>query len=52
MLVLERGISPTARLRNQDGYCEYMADGTKALVMKKVFSVSNASFSIFRSWEC
>ena len=38
MLVLERGISPTARLRNQDGYCEYMADGTKALVMKKVFS--------------
>merc|ERR1719369_2682267 len=38
VLVLERGISPSARLKSQDGYCEYMADGTKALVMKKVFS--------------
>ena len=24
--------------RSQDGYCEYMADGTKALLLKKIFS--------------
>ena len=36
--LLERGIAPSARLSSQSGYCEYMADGTKALVMKKVFS--------------
>ena len=26
------------RSRSQDGYCEYMADGTKALLLKKIFS--------------
>merc|ERR1712004_137210 len=38
VLLVERGISPSARLRSQDGYCEYMADGTKALLLKKIFS--------------
>ena len=39
VLIVERGISPKTRLKKQSGYCEYMADGTKALVLKQVFSV-------------
>ena len=48
MLLIERGIPPSSRLRSQSKYSSSMADGRKALVLKKVFSVSEALLFIDR----
>ncbi len=40
VLILERGIGPKERLRQQNLYSERMATGEKALVMKQTMSVS------------
>ena len=40
VLVIERSLPPSTRLRGQATYSHTMADGRKALVLKKVFSVS------------
>jgi hypothetical protein len=40
VLVIERSLPPSTRLRGQAAYSHNMADGRKALVLKKVFSVS------------
>lgn len=39
VLIVERGIPPAERLRQQDMYAERMATGEKALVMKQTMSV-------------
>jgi hypothetical protein len=41
VLVIERSLPPSTRLRCQATYSHSMADGRKALVLKKVFSVSS-----------
>ena len=38
MLIVERGIAPKERLRQQDLYSERMAKGEKALVMKQTMT--------------
>ena len=40
VLILERQIHPSIRLKEQDKYSERMATGEKALVMKQTMSVS------------
>ena len=40
VLIVERGIPPKERLRQQDLYAERMATGEKALVLKQTMSVS------------
>ena len=40
VLIIERGISPKERLKQQDLYAERMATGEMALVMKQSMSVS------------
>ena len=40
VLIVERGISPAERLRQQDMYAEKMATGEKALTLKQTMSVS------------
>ena len=40
VLIIERGIPPASRLKSQTKYSHSMADGRKAMVLKKVFSVS------------
>ena len=40
VLIVERGISPKERLRQQDLYAERMQTGEKALVLKQTMSVS------------
>ena len=40
VLIVERGIPPAERLRQQDLYSERMATGEKALVLKQTMSVS------------
>ena len=44
VLIVERGISPKERLRQQDLYAERMQTGEKALVLKQTMSVR---FKIF-----
>ncbi len=39
MLIVERGIAPKERLRQQDLYSERMATGEKAMVMKQTMTV-------------
>ena len=39
VLIVERGIPPKERLRQQDLYSERMATGAKALVMKQTMTV-------------
>ena len=39
VLIVERGIPPKERLRQQDLYSERMATGEKALVMKQTMTV-------------
>ena len=39
VLIVERGIAPKERLRQQDRYSERMATGEKALVMKQTMTV-------------
>ena len=40
VLIVERGIPPAERLRQQDLYSEKMATGEMALVLKQTMSVS------------
>ena len=40
VLLVERGIPPAERLKQQDLYAERMATGQKALVLKQTMSVS------------
>ena len=42
VLILERQIHPSIRLKEQDKYSERMATGEKALVMKQTMSVSTS----------
>lgn len=46
MLIVERGIPPKERLRQQDLYSERMATGEKALVLKQTLSVIYSNFLI------
>lgn len=46
VLIVERGIPPKERLRQQDLYSERMATGEKALVMKQTMTVSLWFFSV------
>lgn len=47
VLIVERGIPPKERLRQQNLYSERMATGEKALVLKQTMSVSTATIEIF-----
>ena len=38
--------------RSQDGYCEYMADGTKALLLKKIFSEAEKVLQDYDDGHC
>ena len=46
VLIVERGIPPKERLRQQDLYSERMATGEKALVMKQTMTVSSNLSSV------
>ena len=39
VLIIERGITPKERLRQQDIYAERMSTGEKALTLKQTMSV-------------
>lgn len=45
VLIVERGIPPKERLRQQDLYSERMSTGEKALVLKQTMSVSSNSLN-------
>ena len=38
--------------RSQGGYCEYMADGTKALLLKKIFSEAEKVLQDYEDGHC
>ena len=42
-MIVERGIAPKERLRQQDLYAERMGTGEKALVLKQTMTVINSS---------
>ena len=44
-MIVERGIAPKERLRQQDLYAERMGTGEKALVLKQTMTVINSSNS-------
>ena len=44
VLIVERGIPPKERLRQQDLYAERMSTGVKALTLKQSMSVSKKNF--------
>ena len=48
VLILERQIHPSIRLKEQDKYSERMATGEKALVMKQTMSVSKQIGELFK----
>ena len=48
VLILERQIHPSIRLKEQDKYSERMATGEKALVMKQTMSVSLQIGELFK----
>ena len=39
-MIVERGVAPPERIRQQDLYAERMSTGEKALVLKQTMSVS------------
>ena len=43
VLIVERGIPPAERMRQQNLYAERMATGEQALVLKQTMSVRNQS---------
>ena len=47
VLIVERGIPPKERLRQQDLYAERMSTGVKALTLKQSMSVSKNFFLLF-----